>query len=133
MGGRWSPDGTKIAFSLGGRTNSAIYVVNVDGTNLKRLTDDAAFTGEVAWSPDGKKIAFISQRDGKSHLYLMNADGSDQRKTSDLVATEPAWSNDGLFLSFSSNGIIYIIKPNGEDLTKITQNDRFNQNPVWLP
>ena len=68
----WSPDGKQIAFDL----SSAIYTIQPDGTQLRRLTDDR---GNIAprWSPDGTLISY-SSRSSAAHyqLYVMNADGS---------------------------------------------------------
>lgn len=86
----WSPDGSKIAFiadPAGGRSVPAklspeIYVINADGTGLKRLTNNRVWDDGPAWSPDGKMIAFLSLRDGYGEIYVMNPDGSGQRNIS---------------------------------------------------
>jgi Tol biopolymer transport system component len=81
----WSPDGTKIAFMFNQHDHQEIYVMNADGSNRVRLTQEEPFTGRApnnvspAWSPDGRHIAFFSDRNGKWELYVMNADGSNQR------------------------------------------------------
>jgi len=78
----WSPDSEKIIFNSARDGNSEIYVVNIDGSNLRNLTTHPADDGIwfSPWSPDGAKIVFTSNRDGKWEIYTMNADGSDQRK-----------------------------------------------------
>jgi hypothetical protein len=53
-----------------------VYVMDADGSNVTRLTNDPAGDGEPAWSPDGTKIAFSSSRDGAVQIYVMNADGN---------------------------------------------------------
>jgi Tol biopolymer transport system component len=76
--------------------NSEIYVMNVDGTGLLRLTNDAGRDVDPAWSPDGKRIAFASNRAGSSDIYVMNADGSNVvRRTQTGSSDAPAWSPDG--------------------------------------
>jgi TolB protein len=86
----WSPDGSKIAFiadPAGGKSVPAklrpeIYVINPDGTGLKRLTNNRVWDDGPVWSPDGKMIAFLSWRDGYGEIYVMNSDGSGQRNVS---------------------------------------------------
>jgi TolB protein len=84
----WSPDGRQIAFGSSRASGSQdeieltgdIYVMDVDGKNVHRLTRARGGSYAPAWSPDGRLIAFNSQRDGNSELYVMQADGSDQRR-----------------------------------------------------
>ena len=59
-----------------GDGNREIYVIELDGTGLTRLTNHPAADPAPAWSPDGTRIAFASNRDGNDEIYLMNADGS---------------------------------------------------------
>src|SRR6266545_4814662 len=62
----WSPDGLQIAFMSPvpyGSSNYEIFVINVDGSGLTRLTDAPGEDGWPAWSPDGKKMVFESARD----------------------------------------------------------------------
>lgn len=94
----WSPDGTKIAFvswrdskypndCKDGDCNFEIYVMNADGSNQTRITNNPAEDWAPVWSPDGTKIAFQSLRDEpaqpkdcgdkcNSEIYVMNIDGS---------------------------------------------------------
>jgi WD40 repeat protein len=69
-GPTWSPDGHQLAFSgsVGGVTD--IYVVNADGTELRRLTNDGYGDFQPQWSPDGKTIAFTTDRDSASFEIL---------------------------------------------------------------
>ena len=84
----WTPDGRRIAFD----DDDAIYVVNADGSGLRRLAQNAGFED---WSPDGRKLIFVRLRHPKcrpardtppppscqaAYLWVMNADGSGQRK-----------------------------------------------------
>ena len=74
-----SPDGKKIAFMSRRDGNWGIYLVNADGSGLKRLTDDLADDGLPTWSPDGRAIAFLSSRDETWGVWAMTPDGDDQR------------------------------------------------------
>jgi Tol biopolymer transport system component len=75
----WSPDGLQIAYqSYAQSGNQDIYVMQVDGSGVVRLTEDKAEDSSPVWLAGGQKIAFISQRGGQYGIYVMNADGSSQ-------------------------------------------------------
>ena len=82
---------SKIVFYSVRDGNREIYVINPDGTEEKRLTNNPASDYHPTWSPDGQKIAFDSRREppGRSvvlrsrreyEMYVMNADGTEQKK-----------------------------------------------------
>ena len=73
-----------------------IYVVNADGTGLRRLTQGM----DPSWSPDGTQIAFVRWTEPWG-IYAINADGSNERLLfSSNVARSPVWSPDGSQLAF---------------------------------
>jgi TolB protein len=77
----WSPDGSKIAFTSTRDTrdnnNAEVYVMNADGSGIRRLTHAPGVESLVGWSPDGRKIAF-SRFPSKPRwaFFVMNANGS---------------------------------------------------------
>ena len=73
----FSPDGKRIAFAATaeGASSQDIYVINVDGTNLRRVTTHPDIDTTPTWSPSGTQIAFTSNRTGRPQIYIMNADG----------------------------------------------------------
>jgi Tol biopolymer transport system component len=78
----YSPDGLKIAFISTHDGDPEIFVMNANGTGLRKLTDNTAVDAAPSWSPDGGKIVFTSDRSGSFELYSMNADGSQQQMIS---------------------------------------------------
>ncbi len=75
----YSPDGMKLAFISTHDGDPEIFVMNADGSGLKKLTDNTAVDAAPSWSPDGGKIVFTSDRSGSFELYRMNPDGSQQQ------------------------------------------------------
>ena len=92
-----SPDGSMLVM----RTDSGqedIYTVRVDGSDLRKLTDDAAKDRGPRWSPDGKRIAFYSDRSGTYEIWTMDTEGGDLQqvtKTTGRSLWFPDWSPDG--------------------------------------
>ena len=60
--------------------NWEVYVINLDGSGLKQLTNNPANDGLPTWSPDGQHIAFASDRGGDWAIWVMQPDGTSQRR-----------------------------------------------------
>ena len=67
---RMSPDGKRIAFVSTRDGNYELYVVDVDGTNLIRITHNAERDDFPDWHPEGKHLVSVSERAGRKDLYL---------------------------------------------------------------
>jgi Tol biopolymer transport system component len=89
----WSPDGARIAFGSDHEGFQGIYVLDVDGNNLQKLSSTRAGENCPTWSPDGTQIAFASWQDGDGEIYVMNADGTSLQKITNNRYEEvfPAW------------------------------------------
>jgi TolB protein len=57
-----------------------LYLSDLDGNNVKRLTNNKIYEAEVTYAPDGHKILFGRQINGEMDLWTMNPDGSDQKQ-----------------------------------------------------
>jgi hypothetical protein len=90
----WSPDATKIVFRRPVDGNYEIYVMDADGTNQVRLTNNSVYDADPAWSPDGTKIVFVRDTGSTYDLWVMNADGSGEEQltnTPGVYEFGPAW------------------------------------------
>lgn len=129
----WSPDGTKIAFvSDITEHKDNIWIINVDGTGLKRLTLDEVSEGCPAWSPDGEKIAFASSRSGNPDIWVINVDGTGltQLTTWSGCNTNPAWSPDGTKIAYEAWTAIQVINEDGTGKRLLTT---AAGHPTWSP
>ncbi len=147
----YSPDGGRIVFvsDRDQAGNNEIYVMNADGTNIVRLTDNSAAPADDAnpvWSPDGARIYFVTNRDGNYEVYSMNADGSDPVNITNNPATDrdPSPSPDGSRIAFASdlNGSefeIYTLAVSGardvdpSSLVNLTNASSVDIGPSWSP
>ena len=137
----WSPAGTAIAFTSDRTGTQNLYLMDVDGTNVRRLTqNEDDIETEPAWSPDGSRLAFVLlTRDGGA-IYIMSADGSDRQPvegTSSFDAT-PAWSGDGARLGFVSyrdaDYEIYGVPLDGSAApANLTSSPGLDEAPHWSP
>jgi TolB protein len=74
-----------------------IYSENLDGTDVRRLTNSPGYDAEGTLSPDGRTIVFTSLRDGDLDIYTMNTDGSNVRRLTTELGYDggPFYSHDG--------------------------------------
>jgi Tol biopolymer transport system component len=105
-----SPDGAKIAFVVTesdlakGKTNSDIYLMNADGTGLRRLTTSDKSDDHPRWAPDGKSLLFLSSRKDGPQVWRLPADLGEPEALTKLStgASDAEWSPDGKSILFTS-------------------------------
>ena len=123
-------DTTHIAFTSERDGNAEIYIMDINGKNLRNLTNHPASDFSPAFSPDGRWIAYVSNRD----IHLINLATKEKHLLTD--GKEPDWSPDSKFIVFVSKRAgrsdIYKMNINGEEVQQLT-NDADNYNPSWSP
>ncbi len=129
----------QLAFVTDRDGNAEVYVVNADGTGLKRLTQAPGDDLEPVWAPDGKALAFTSDRDGNQEIYLMVADGSGQKNITRNPAADcyPCWAPDGTRLAFASDRVddseVFACNRDGSGVTAISRSPAWDSLPQWSP
>ncbi len=138
------PAGGLIAFTSERDGNGEIYVMNADGRDQRRLTDDPAYDAWPTWSPDGTRIAFVSTRSGNADIFVMELNGAEQGSGNLQQLTDdqeediwPEWSPDGTRIAFPSrrdgNFEIYVMDADGTNLQRLTNSPGSDDFPAWSP
>jgi Tol biopolymer transport system component len=151
----WSPDGSKIAFTLRttGRAPTSIYTMNADGTDVTKLPDPHGNDSDPSWSPNGKRIVFVRQRIRRSGRYwperiwtMSSTGGGFARITRQGYFVHPDWSPDGseivmvgihggLFGRRGRRGDLYVKNLGTGDVKRITNiaTNHEARSPAWSP
>lgn len=83
-----SPDGKKILYGVTfisieqNKGNRELFVMNIDGSDKKQITNTPQSEQNAVWIKGGSEIAFLCNEGGSSQIWVMNADGSNRRKVS---------------------------------------------------
>ncbi len=152
----FSPNGQQLVFRSGRDGNHEIYVMDSDGANVIRLTNNSATDTMPAFDPDGKRIAFTSNRTGDYEIYIVDVTESGEpgklRRVTNSEGrdTHPKFSPDGKWLVFASArsglndetplipvfnpqpyGEIYVMRINDGHVARLTHNKWEDGTPTW--
>jgi Tol biopolymer transport system component len=141
----WSPSGEFIAFSSDRQLDNAandikgetdVFLMNPDGSEIRRLTRDPAYDGQPDFSPDGERLAFVSTRDGNPEIYTISLDGKLLQRLTDWRGWDefPDWHPDGSRILFESEGRdgfdgLFVMDSNGENVQHIINGHRGRWSP----
>jgi len=145
VGGRWSPDGSSILFTIVAGEPRGISLMNLDGTNLNIIIP---YGVAASWFPAGDRIVYanwdMSVKDDtqRRQLYIANSDGSNAVKITNLkhsdLLSEPNVSPDGNKIAFVHRGRdssmeIFVMQKDGSHIEQLTEGDGMVRRPEWHP
>ena len=161
----WSPDGRRIAFAMrpsgAADPESDVYLIDSDGTNLRRLTDAPGDDSHPRWTADGRRIFFNSARATPDltapwsrqwiDIYSIGADGSDVRRHTECrsICTYPMPSPDGRHVAHrrvveslgqnwdlsptTRNSEVFVTPLDGGEPVNVSQSPAYDGWPTWSP
>lgn len=140
----WSPDGSKLAYSLYNRhrnniKNIDLYEYNFVDNTVRMLSNRKGINSGAAYSPDGRKIALTMSFLGNPEIFTLEPrNNSVTRITNSFgVDVDPSWSPDGKRLAFVSSragaSMIYSMNADGSGVQRLTFAGKYNATPSWSP
>ena len=130
---------TKIAFVSKKQSQSDIYTINYDGSEMKRVTSHESILIGPRWSADGRYLAFTSYKDGRPEGYVRDLKNGTDKKIASFEGLNlcGSFSPDGskllLTLSKEGNEELYILELDSMKLSRITHNYSIDVSPTWSP
>jgi len=127
--GSLSPDGRQAAFGV----DDAVWVVDLDGGEPRRITEQSGFVWAVSWSPTGEWISYTRFHTHTTAIALVRPDGTDEHEITAFVeadeANTAAWSPDGKYLavvrdsdaSIDGPGDVWIMDIEGRYVGQVTR------------
>jgi len=139
----YSPDGARIVFNSDRGGSQQLYVMNSDGSGVKRISFGDGKYGTPVWSPRGDLIAFTKMSGGRFYIGVMRPDGSGERLLTESYFDEgPSWAPNGRVIVFNrrypnqgsqvGKSRIYTVDVTGYNLRELlTPTDA--SDPSWSP
>lgn len=137
---RWSPDGSRIAFTTYFEGKPDIYIHSLVTHRRIAFPTYPNTTTTLAWSPDGRQVAFSSSSSRNQEIYLADADGSNLRRLTHVPSVDisPAWNpRTGQQIAFVSDRggspQIYLMDADGANVERLTSGEGYAVTPAWSP
>jgi len=135
----FSVDGREVALILSKDGNPDLYIKDLNGGALTRLTSTRrAAEASPAWSPDGRQIVFVSDLKGTPQLYVMDRSGGEPRRLTSRGSqnVDPDWGANGYIAYCSYVGgsyQIFVMNPATTEFKQVTREDANYEDPSWAP
>ena len=135
----WSPDSSQLAFTSNRDGQPEVYVINANGTGVRRLTNHPSIDTSPTWSPQGHQLAFVSDRSGAPQIYVVGVNGTGLRRiTFESHCDRPTWSpapyNEIAYSSRTGPGHdIKVVDLATNEIRQLTFGLGTNESPSYSP
>lgn len=137
----WSPDGTKILFAIGRNNSNKLYIMDFEGGDPHEVNASIDTRGHSDWSI-GNLITLDMGSEFLHEVYVINLDGSNLHQVSQgNNAQGESFSPDGKWIAFTAytdvanknlaSCEIYIMRVDGTDARRLTNNGYCDYQPRW--
>ena len=138
-----SSDGKRIAFKTYHFGGWKTAISNIDGSNIRQISNSGNYNGGPSFSKDGKWIVFYEHengRMGKRNIFKIRPDGTGKKQLTQNSVHHymPSFSPDGSKVTFLSardggNYEVFVMNSDGSNLTNITKHSNHEGSPSWSP
>lgn len=140
----WSPDGTRIAYSLftkhkGNIKNIDLYEFDFATSTYRMLSNRKGINSGAAYSPDGKKIALTMSFLGNPEVFTLDPTNQQVTRVTKSMGfdVDPSWSPDGRQIAFVSSRsgapMVFMMNADGSKAQRLTFAGKYNATPSWSP
>jgi Tol biopolymer transport system component len=139
----WSPDGTQLLHASDRSGEIRMHVVDLDGSGIRSVLEVEGLRGRNDWSPTGAWLATYAGESWNREIMLFDLAGEEiVQLTNGGNNLAPSFSPDGKWITFTSymdryrddDGCeIYIMRVDGTDLRRLTDNEYCDWQPRWGP
>ena len=121
----WSPVANKIAYVSETNSTPDIYLMDDDGSNIKRLTNNEYIKSDISWSPDGRYILFVSRHKCWDPINLLNNCSGVMEKRESSEELDPDIYDPEIY--------IVDTRQDNPEPKQLTHNSVLDETPVWSP
>lgn len=137
--GNPGPCASRIAFTVGNRSQREIFTCNFDGSNPRQLTRNRSISTEPSWGPRANSLVYTLYSGSQTNIVMIDLAQNRQRRLTAFpglnsgAALSPNGTRMALCLSRDHQVELYLMELPGKSLQRLTRNSAVESSPCWSP